>query len=78
MTNTFARPSGFIAKLQASIYSVGRAIGGGDDIQAIWPINAGPNCGAFCQGMGGSAILPVGNYSANFSGIAGGHGWLRT
>jgi hypothetical protein len=72
VTNTFARPSDFIANFQASIYRIVGAIGGGDDTQVIGPIAAGPNCGAFCQGMGGSAILPVGNYYANFSGIAGG------
>jgi len=72
VTNTFARPSDFIANFQASVYSIVGAIGGGDDIQVIGPINAGPNCGLLCQGMGGSAILPVGNYYANFSGIAGG------
>jgi hypothetical protein len=72
VTNTFARPSDFIANFQASIYRIVGAIGGGDDTQVIGPIAAGPNCGAFCQGMGGSAILPVGDYYANFSGIAGG------
>ena len=72
VTNTFAKPSDFIANFQASVYRIVGAIGGGDDVQVIGPINATANCGAFCQGMGGSAILAAGNYYANFSGIAGG------
>jgi hypothetical protein len=39
VTNTFAGPSDFITNFQALVFRIVGAIGGGDDLQVIGPIN---------------------------------------
>jgi hypothetical protein len=70
-TNTFASATDLIAGFTGSIYRIVGAIGGADDVLVIGPAPATPNCGAFCQGFGGSGILPTGSYYAQISGVAG-------
>jgi len=72
-TNTFASATDLIAGFSGSIYQIVGGIGaaGGADILVIGPSPTTANCGAFCQGFGGSGILPTGSYYAQISGVAG-------
>ena len=72
VTNNFAGPSSQIFNFTGSIFQQVGAVGGGDDIRVIGPIAATANCGANCQGFGGSTILNAGNYYLDFTGIGGG------
>ena len=72
-TNTFASITDLITNFTGSIYRIVGGIGaiGGADTLVIGPTPATANCGAFCQGFGGSGILTPGSYYAQISGIAG-------
>ena len=72
VTNNFAGPSSQIFGFTGSVFQQVGAVGGGDDIRVIGPIAATANCGANCQGFGGSAVLNAGNYYLDFTGIGGG------
>jgi hypothetical protein len=72
VTNNFAGPSSQIFGFTGSIFQIVGTIGGGDDIRVIGPIAATANCGANCQGFGGSTILNAGNYYLDFTGVGGG------
>jgi hypothetical protein len=72
-TNNFASgATDKITNFTGSVFQIVGAIGGGDDILVIGPVAAGANCGASCQGFGGSAVLAAGNYYLDLSGIGGG------
>ena len=73
VTNVFPNPSDFITRFTGSVFHIVGAIGGGDDILVIGPVPATANCGADCQGFGGSAILAVGNYYLDLSGTGRGN-----
>src|SRR3954452_2334619 len=72
VTNNFANAASQITNFSGSIFRIVGEIGGGDDIRVIGPVAATANCGADCQGFGGSAILTAGNYYLDISGIGGG------
>jgi len=73
VVNTFAAASDFIANFSASVWSYGDdgLLLTADDIEVIGPVPAGPCQVPNCQGMAGSAILDVGSYYAQFTGIGG-------
>jgi hypothetical protein len=70
-TNVFPGPGDFITNFNGSVFQQIGAVGGGDDILVLGPEFATANCGLDCQGFGGVAILPAGNYYLNIAGIAG-------
>ena len=72
VTNNFANAASQITGFTGIVFRIVGAIGGGDDIRVIGPIAATANCGANCQGFGGSTILNAGNYYLDFTGIGGG------
>jgi len=73
VTNNFANAASQITGFTGSVFRIVGAIGGADDIVVIGPVAAGPNCGANCQGFGGSAVLAApGDYYLNLSGTGGG------
>ena len=73
VTNNFANDASQITNFTGSVFRIVGAIGGGDDILVIGPVAAAPNCGANCQGFGGSALLAApGNYYLDLSGTGGG------
>jgi hypothetical protein len=72
VTNNFADAASRITNFSGSVFRIVGEIGGGDDIRVIGPVAATANCGANCQGFGGSAILTAGNYYLDISGIGGG------
>ena len=55
VTNNFANAASQITGFTGSVFRIVGAIGGGDDIRVIGPVAATANCGANCQGFGGSA-----------------------
>ena len=57
VTNNFANAASQITGFTGSVFRIVGAIGGGDDILVIGPVAATANCGANCQGFGGSAVL---------------------
>ena len=72
VTNNFAGPSSQIFGFTGSVFRIVGAIGGGDDILVIGPVAATANCGANCQGFGGSAVLAApGDYYLDLSGSGG-------
>ena len=72
VTNNFADAASRITNFSGSVFRIVGEIGGGDDIRVIGPVAATANCGANCQGFGGSAILTAGNYYLDLSGTGGG------
>ena len=72
VTNNFADAASQITGFTGSVFRIVGAIGGGDDIRVIGPVAATANCGANCQGFGGSAVLSAGNYYLDLSGTGGG------
>lgn len=72
VTNVFPKPSDFISNFSGSVFLQVGAIGGADDVRVIGPANATANCGAFCQGFSGSAILAAGSYYLDVTGTGGG------
>ena len=71
-TNVFPNPTDFITGFTGSVFQQVGEIGGGDDILVIGPVAATANCGANCQGFGGSALLGPGNYYLDIAGTGGG------
>ena len=73
VTNNFADAASQITGFTGSVFRIVGAIGGGDDVRVIGPVAATANCGANCQGFGGSAVLAApGDYYLNLSGTGGG------
>jgi len=72
VTNNFADAASQITGFTGSVFRIVGAIGGGDDVRVIGPVAATANCGANCQGFGGSAVLTAGNYYLDLSGTGGG------
>ena len=72
VTNNFANAASQITGFTGSVFRQVGAIGGGDDVLVIGPVAATANCGANCQGFGGSTLLEAGNYYLEFTGIGGG------
>ena len=72
VTNNFADAASRITNFSGSVFRIVGEIGGGDDIRVIGPVAASANCGADCQGFGGSAILTAGNYYLDLTGTGGG------
>jgi hypothetical protein len=72
VTNNFASASSQITGFTGSVFQIVGEIGGADDILVIGPVAATANCGANCQGFGGSAILAAGNYYLDLEGTGGG------
>ena len=72
-TNVFPNPTDFITSFTGSVFRIVGAIGGGDDVLVIGPVAATANCGANCQGFGGSAVLAApGDYYLDLTGTGGG------
>jgi len=73
VVNTFAAASDFIANFSASVWSYGAddLLLTADDLEVIGPVPAGPCQVPLCQGMAGSAVLDIGNYYAQFTGVGG-------
>jgi hypothetical protein len=73
VTNNFANAASQITGFTGSVFRIVGAIGGGDDILVIGPVAATANCGANCQGFGGSAVLAApGDYYLDLTGTGGG------
>jgi PEP-CTERM motif-containing protein len=72
VTNNFANAASQITGFTGSVFRIVGAIGGGDDVRVIGPVAATANCGANCQGFGGSAVLSAGDYYLDLSGTGGG------
>ena len=60
VTNNFANAASQISNFTGSVFRIVGTIGGGDDVLVIGPVAATANCGANCQGFGGSAGLSAG------------------
>jgi len=73
VTNVYPKVTDFISNFAASIYNFGadNLFGTGDDQLLFGPEGASP-CGSMCQFVAGAAILPAGNYYAQFTGQGGG------
>src|SRR4051794_18871596 len=73
VTNNFADAASRITNFSGSVFRIVGEIGGGDDVRVIGPIAATANCGANCQGFGGSAVLAApGDYYLDLTGTGGG------
>jgi hypothetical protein len=73
VTNNFADAASQITGFTGSVFRIVGAIGGGDDVLVIGPVAATANCGANCQGFGGSAVLAApGDYYLDLTGTGGG------
>ena len=72
VTNNFANAASQISNFTGSVFRIVGTIGGGDDVRVIGPVAATANCGANCQGFGGSAVVAAGDYYLNLSGTGGG------
>src|SRR6478736_6345885 len=73
VNNNFADNASRITGFTGSVFRIVGAIGGGDVVLVIGPVAATANCGANCQGFGGSAILAAPrSYYLDLSGTGGG------
>jgi hypothetical protein len=73
VTNNFANAASQISNFTGSVFRIVGTIGGGDDVLVIGPVAATANCGANCQGFGGSAVLAApGDYYLDLTGTGGG------